>query len=325
MAGRGPRSPWRRADPDLKPHVADADELSRKGKIAMRRIAVMNSKGGSGKTTTATSLAVGMARRGLRVLLADADSQSNATMTMLDGNPADPPTLGNVLLGQVDVEEAIRPTRIEGLDLLPSDARLADAALMLADQIGREHRFRRALDRLDGRYAVAVVDCPPALSLVSVNVLAGVGELVVPVDAGVYAIAGLAHLQQAVADVREYLGNRDLKIAGLLLTRTHPNRATRDIADQLRAAYGPLVYRASIPHSVRVEEAHARNLTVAEFAPKSAPAMAYDAFISEVLGHGGEQQGDSGAILGTHPTDDPGPGDRAGERSGRGRGKRRAG
>jgi chromosome partitioning protein len=291
----------------------------------MRRIAVMNSKGGSAKSTTALALSVGMARRGLRVLLVDADSQANASMTMLDGRSADPPTLGNVLLGQVDVEEAIRPTRIDGLDLLPADARLADAALMLADQIGREHRFRRALDRLDGRYDLVIVDCPPALSLVSVNVLAGVGELLVPVDAGVYAIAGLAHLQQAVADVREYLGNRDLKIGGLLLTRTHANRATRDIADQLRAAFGSLVYQASIPHSVRVEEAHARNLTVAEFSPKSAPAIAYDALITEVLNHGGKQQGDSDALLGPDPADDSGPGKRAGDRPTRGRGKRRAG
>lgn len=293
----------------------------------MRRIAVMNSKGGSAKTTTAISLAVGMARRGLRVLLVDADSQGNASLTMLDGNPAEPPTLGNVLLGQVDPDEAIRATRIEGLDLLPADARLADAALMLADQIGREHRFRRALDRVDGDYDVAIVDCAPALSLVSVNILAGVSELIVPVDAGIYAVSGLAQLQQAVDDVREYLGNRDLRIAGLVLTRTHNNRATRDIADQLRAAYGPLVYVASIPHSVKVEEAHGRNLTVAEFAPASTPARAYDSLISEVLGHGDEQQGDPDATLGPDPAvePDPGPEPRAGRGAGRARGSRRAG
>jgi chromosome partitioning protein len=290
----------------------------------MRRIAVMNSKGGSGKTTTALSLAAGSARRGLRVLLVDADSQANASMTMLDGHGADPPTLGNVLLGQVEAEEAIRPTRIAGLEILPSDARLADAALMLADQIGREHRFRRALDRLADHYDLVVVDCPPALSLVSVNVLAGVGELIVPVDAGVYALAGLGQLQQTVADVREYLGNRELRIAGLVLTRTHNNRATRDLAEQLRAAYGPLVFAASIPHSVKVEEAHARNLTVAEFAPTSAPALAYEALLTEVSGHGDEQRpGHAHPAIHADPTD--GPDDASGARPGRGRRARRAG
>ena len=296
----------------------------------MRRIAVMNSKGGSGKTTTAISLAVGMARRRLRVLLVNADSQGNASLTMLDGNPVDPPTLGNVLLGQVDAEEAIRPTRVEGLEILPADARLADAALMLADAMGREHRFRRAMDRLDGRYDVLLVDCPPALSLVSVNVLAGVGELIVPVNAGVYALSGLGQLSQAVEDVRQYLGNSALKISGLLLTRTHANRATRDIADQLRAAYGELVYRASIPHSVRVEESHARNLTVLEHAPTSAPALAYDALLSEVLGDGDEQRaqraGNPDAPLDTDPADEPEPAaGRSGGKPARARRTRRAG
>jgi chromosome partitioning protein len=297
----------------------------------MRRIAVMNSKGGSGKTTTAISLAVGMARRRLRVLLVDADSQGNASLTMLDGLPVDPPTLGNVLLGQVEPEEAIRSTRVDCLEILPADARLADAALMLVDAMGREHRFRRALDRLDGRYDAVVVDCPPALSLVSVNVLAGVGELIVPVDAGVYALSGLGQLSQSVEDVRQYLGNSALKIAGLLLTRTHNNRATRDVADQLRAAYGELVYRASIPHSVRVEESHARNLTVLEHAPTSAPALAYDALLSEILGDGNsneQRQGSPPAPLDPDPADEPEPqpvAGRAGTKPARKRRTRRAG
>jgi chromosome partitioning protein len=295
----------------------------------MRRIAVMNSKGGSGKTTTAISLAVGMARRRLRVLLVDADSQGNASLTMLDGHPADPPTLGHVLLGQVEPDEAIRPTRVEGLEILPADSRLADAALMLADAMGREHRFRRAMDRLDGRYDAVVVDCPPALSLVSVNVLAGVGELIIPVDAGVYALSGLGQLSQSVEDVRQYLGNSALRIAGLLLTRTHNNRATRDIGDQLRAAYGELVYRASIPHSVKVEEAHARNRTVGEFAPTSAPARAYDDLLSEVLGDGDEQRkrtGSSDPTLDTDPADESEPvAGRAGPKPARKRRPRRAG
>ena len=293
----------------------------------MRRIAVMQAKGGSGKTTTALCLAVGMARRGMRTLLVDADSQGNASMTMLDGQGAGPPTLGNVLLGQVEASRAIRSTRVDGLDLLPADARLADAALLLADQIGREHRFRRALDPIDGDYDALVVDCPPQLSLVTVNVLAGVDEVIVPVDAGIYAVSGLGQLQQAVADVVEYLGNRTLRIAGLVLTRTHANRATRDIADQLRAAYGPLVYSASIPHSVKVEEAHARTLTVLEFAPTSAPARAYDALLSEVLDDGDEQRtGSPDAPIDPHPADQPEPeAGRGSGRPGRGRGSRRAG
>jgi chromosome partitioning protein len=268
----------------------------------MRTIAVVNQKGGSAKTTTALCLAVGLARRGRRTLLIDADSQGNASMTLLDGAANDPPTLGNVLLDQVDAQEAIRPTRVGGLDVLPADAQLADVALLLADGLGREHRLRNALDALDGRYDVAVVDCPPQTSLVVVNVLAAVAELIVPIDAGVYSVAGLASLQGTVEQVRKYLGNRSLRIAGLLLTRTHNNKATRDLAEQIRAAYGSLVYAASIPHSVRVEEAHARNRSIIEFDPKSAPARAYESFIDEVIRHG-ESEGNADSAECVDPAD----------------------
>jgi chromosome partitioning protein len=256
----------------------------------MRTIAVTNSKGGSAKTTTALGLAVGLARRGSRVLAIDADPQANLSMTLLDGASADPPTLAHVLLDRAGAGEAIRPTRIGGLDVLPSDAQLADAALLLADQMGRERRLRLALAEVSGRYDFVVVDSAPQMSLVAVNVLNAVGELVVPVDAGVYSVAGLVRLQESADQVRRYLDNPGLRIAGLLLTRAHNNRATRDIEAQLRAAYGSLVYRSVIPHSTRVEEAHARNRSVIEFAPRSAPAVAYEAFIEEVLDDGQRKQ-----------------------------------
>jgi len=268
----------------------------------MRTIAVINAKGGSAKSTTALCLAVGLARRGQRTLLIDADSQANATMTMLDGEPADPPTLGNVLLDQVDAHEAIRSTRVKGLDVLPADAQLADVALLLADGLGREHRLRNALDAIHGRYDVVVVDCPPQTSLVVVNVLSAVAELIVPVDAGIYSVAGLSQLQGTVEQVRKYLGNRALRIAGLLLTRTHNNKATRDLAGQIRAAYGSLVYESAIPHSVRVEEAHARNRSIIEFDPKSAPARAYESFIDEVIRHG-ESTGNADSAVRVDPSD----------------------
>src|SRR3982751_1583406 len=101
--------------------------LARKGETLMRRIAVLNAKGGSGKTTTALCLAFGLARRGSRVLLVDADAQGNATMTALDGRPPAPPPLGNVLLDEAAAAQAIRPTRVDDLDVLPADAQLADA------------------------------------------------------------------------------------------------------------------------------------------------------------------------------------------------------
>ena len=270
----------------------------------MRSIAVVNLKGGSGKTTTALCLAVGAANRDLRVLLIDADPQSNATMTMLDGNPPDDPTLGHVLLDQADIREAIRPTRVEGVDLIPSDARLADAALLLADQMGRERRLRSAMMTVDHEYDLIVMDAAPQLNLVGINLLNYAGELLVPVDAGLYSVAGLGRLQTSVDEVRKYLDNRSLRISGLVLTRAHNNRATKDIERQLREAFGPIVCQVVIPHSVKVEEAHAGHLTVLEFAPRSTPGRAYDRLVSEVLNDGhSEGSGDSESSVRTDQAD----------------------
>ena len=256
----------------------------------MRSIAVVNLKGGSGKTTTALCLAVGAADRDLRVLMIDADPQGNASMTMLDGNPPDGPTLGHVLLDRADAVEAVRPTRVEGVDLIPADARLADAALLLADQLGRERRLRNAMAAVEGDYDLVVIDAAPQLNLVGINVLNYAAELLVPVDAGLYSVAGLGRLQETVEQVRRHLDNRALRIAGLVLTRAHNNRATKDVEAQLREAFGGLVRRAVVPHSVRVEEAHARHRTVLEFAPRSTPALAYDRLVTEVLENGDDQR-----------------------------------
>jgi chromosome partitioning protein len=258
----------------------------------VRSLAIVNLKGGSGKTTTALSLGVGLARRGRRVLLLDSDPQANATMTLLEGEPPGDPTLGHVLLDQADAQEAIRTTRVDGLDVLPADARLADAAVLLADQLGRERRLRAALRGLGDAYDMVLADAAPQLSLVSINVLNAVDALIVPVDAGIYSLAGLSRLQAAIEDVRRYLDNPGLHIAGLVLTRVQKNKATADIEDQLRAAFGDLVYRTTVPHSVRVEEAHARHRTVLEFAPTSAPARAYESLLEEVLNDG--RQGHAG-------------------------------
>jgi chromosome partitioning protein len=246
----------------------------------------MNLKGGSAKTTTSLALAVGAAGRKRRVLLIDADPQANASLTLLDGAAADEPTLGHVLLDRAGASEAIRPSRVKHVDILPADAGLADAALLLAEQLGRERRLRSALRAVEDDYDLAIVDAAPQLNLVTINVLNAVGELIVPVDAGLYSIAGLGRLEETIDQVRRFLDNRELRIAGLVLTRAHHNRATKDLERQLREAYGDLVFRTTIPHSVRVEEAHARHRTVLEFAPKSPPAVAYDRLLMEVLKHG---------------------------------------
>jgi chromosome partitioning protein len=159
--------------------------------------------------------------------------------------------------------------------------------------------LRAALRAIEEAYDTAIIDAAPQLNLVSVNILQAVTELVVPVDAGVYSIAGLARLQDTVEQVRRHLDHKELHIAGLVLTRAMPNKATRDLEAQLREAYGNLVYQTVIPHSVKVEEGHARHRTILEWAPKSPPALAYDRLIEEVQKHGREKRD----ALGPDPAD----------------------
>jgi chromosome partitioning protein len=171
---------------------------------------------------------------------------------------------------------------------------------LLADQIGRERRLRSALRSVAESYELVIVDAPPQLNLITINILAAVDELIVPVDAGIYSIAGLGRLRETVDQVRRHLDHPSLRIAGLVLTRAMKNRATQDLERQLREAFGPLVYRTVIPHSVKVEEAHARHRTVQEWAPKSPPALAYKQLVTEVL-KDGEPQRDA---VGADPVDD---------------------
>ena len=268
----------------------------------MRSIAVVNLKGGSGKTTTALCLAVGLAKRlprRKRLLLIDGDPQANATMTMLDGKDPDGPTLGDVLLGEAGAGEAIRPTRIPFIDLMPAEASLAECTLSLADQIGRERRLCTALREVEGDYDLVVVDAPPQLNLISINILQAVNELIVPVDAGLYSITGLGRLQDTVDQVRRHLDHAELHIIGLVLTRAMRNKVTKELERDLREAFGELVYRTVIPHSVKVEEAHARHRTILEWSPKSPPALAYERLVTEVLKHGQSKRDTRGA----HPVD----------------------
>ncbi len=253
----------------------------------MRKIAVVNLKGGAGKSTTATALAVGLARRGGRTLLVDTDPSGNASWTVGGGQGADPPTLAAVLTRHASADEAIRPTAIETLDLLPADADLAGANLALAQELGRDTRLRSALAAVEGRYDFVVVDTGPSLTTLLVNALVAVEEVIVPLDAGVYAVLGLVELERVIAEVAEAY-NPALRLAGLVLTKTARSNVSRDVEAELRGRYGPLVYTATVPLSSKVEEAHTRGLTVLDHAPKSAPALAYLALVSEVIGHGGE-------------------------------------
>jgi chromosome partitioning protein len=275
----------------------------------MRVIAWCSEKGGTGKTSSAINTGFALAKAGNRVLLVDLDPQANASLVMLEGQGAAPPTVADVLLGDVEATAAVRPTRTPGLDLLPSSVALADANVTLAGAIGRETRLRTALEGID--YDFAVVDTPPTRSLLTVNALVAAGEVMIPVEPGLFSLAGLGALQAAVDDVRRYLQNPGLRIAGILLTRTRNDNVSRDVEGQLRAAFGGLVFKATVPTSVRVEEAHGRFQSVIEFAPRSPGARAYQAVAAEIIAHGRTKERTGPGPVGSVSSDVK-PGRRAG-------------
>jgi len=252
----------------------------------MRRIVIASGKGGSGKSTTATSLAVGLARRGHSTLLIDADGQGNSTWTVTGGAAVEGPTLADVLLRDALADEAIRATTTPRLDLLPAAASLNGANVALVHEVGRDARLRSAMAAVDGRWEFVIVDTAPAFSTILANALVYAAEVIVPVDAGMYAMLGLVQLQATIAEVREAYGNAALHLAGLLLTRVSRNNVHRDVEAGLRERFGELVFRSVVPLSSKVEEAHTRGLTVMDHAPKSPAALAYDRLVTEVIDHG---------------------------------------
>lgn len=257
----------------------------------MRSIAWLSEKGGTGKTTSAVNTAVGLAKRGNRVLVIDADPQANATLVLLQGETPEPPTLYHVLTNTADAGDTIHTTATKGLELLPADTLLADANVSLAGEMGRERRLRLALRGLDEGYDFVVIDTSPQRTLINTNVLNYVGEVYAPVDPGIFSLAGLVKLQGAVAEVVKYLDNQALRMSGLVLTRSSHDNISKDVEAQVRATFGNLVMETVIPANTKIGEAHARFMSVLDYAPRSAAAVAYEALVREIIRHGDEEHG----------------------------------
>ena len=251
--------------------------------MPMRRIAWLSEKGGAGKSTSAINSAVGLAKLGHRTLLVDLDPQGNASMVMMQGRGVEPPTIADLLLGQAEADEAIRKTDVPNLDIIPADATLADANLTLAGELGRERRLRVALEPVEDDYRFVILDTPPTRSLLTINAMTYAHEVLVPVDPGLFSLAGLGQIGRAVDEVRRYLDNRAVRIAGVLLTRTAANNVSRDVEKQVRDAFGPLVFATTIPSSTKIEEAHSRFMSVLDHAPRSPGAKAYSALVGEII------------------------------------------
>lgn len=258
-----------------------------------RRIAWLNEKGGSGKSTSALNLSANLASKfGQRVLLIDVDHQANISAVLTRGKTSEH-TLTDVFLNDIPVEQAIFTTHCPNLDLLPADSALADVNVAMADSssrlgLGREVRLKRALAPIERNYDFVILDTGPQRTLLNVNVLNYVDEVFVPIDPGYWSILGVQHLEKLIEQIRLHMGHTTLRIGGVLLTKVQKTNVAREVEQQVREYFGDQVFRTTIPLNVKVEEAHSRGMSVLDYSPDSAGAVAYLDFTKEVLFHGND-------------------------------------
>ncbi|MFA6170205.1 MAG: AAA family ATPase [Candidatus Margulisiibacteriota bacterium] len=245
--------------------------------------AVVNQKGGVGKTTTTVNLASYLATFGKKILLVDIDAQSNASAGLGVDRSNLNLCLYNVMIEGVHPGEAIIKSNIANLDVLPSTPRLAGAEVELVGMDPRETRLKEALAMVKDNYDYLVIDCPPSLSLLTVNALTAADEVIIPIQCEYYALEGISQLTHTLELVRENL-NPALKIRGIVLTMFDPRTLlSSQVADETRKYFGNKVFKTVIPRNVRLAEAPSFGQPILFYDPGSKGAEAYENLCREVL------------------------------------------
>lgn len=246
----------------------------------MQTTAILNQKGGVGKTTTTINLAAALARNGKSVLIVDLDPQANATSGLgIDKNIIEN-SVYNVLIDHVEAANIILPTDYESLFILPATTELAAAEQELVSELARETILKQAMGKF--AYDYVLIDCPPSLGLLSLNALVAADSVLIPVQTEFYALEGLGLLMQTIQRVQAGL-NPDLKLLGVVMTMVDPrNSLSGQVVDEVNKHFGDLVFNTQIPRNVRLAEAPSFGKTVFEHDKWSKGARAYKALAKEV-------------------------------------------
>ena len=248
--------------------------------------AIVNQKGGVGKTTTAVNLAACLAEAEQRVLLIDLDPQSNATSGVGMLGQDDLPDIAGVILDGARVDDVIRPTRFENLDIVAGTPDLAGAAIELPSRERREHVLADALGASTQDYRFIFIDCPPSLDLLTVNALTAADRLIVPVQCEYYALEGLSRLMETVTHVRAGLNPR-LRVSGMLMTMHDARtRVSGEVVEEIRRHFPELAFQTVVPRNVRLAEAPSYGEPVIRYDPLCAGSDAYFDLAKEVAERG---------------------------------------
>ncbi|MFQ5420713.1 MAG: ParA family protein [Anaerolineae bacterium] len=246
--------------------------------------AIVNQKGGVGKTTSVINISAFLAANGRRVLMVDMDPQANATSGLGYNKYEMEPSTYELLLETSSLSDVVIPSIEFSLDILPAHPALSGAEVELVNAIGREYRLQQALAQVNGRYDYILIDCPPSLSLLTVNALTAARDgVLIPVQCEYLALEGLSQLTQTIELVQKYL-NPDLKIRGLLMTMYDSRtNLSRQVVEEVRKFFPDKVFRTIIPRNIRLSEAPSFGQPINVYAPSSPGGIAYKVLTAELV------------------------------------------
>ncbi len=245
-------------------------------------IAIVNQKGGVGKTTTAVNVSTILAKKGQKVLLIDSDPQGNATSGIGINKNTDK-SIYDVLINDVEIKEAIVKSSIKNLYVCPSNINLAGAEVELVSMFSREQRLKTKLEEIENDFNYIIIDCPPSLGLLTLNAFVAANSLLIPIQCEYYALEGVGQLMNTVNLVKKQL-NKELYIEGVALTMSDDRtNLSKQVINEVKTYFKDNVYKTIIPRNVKLSEAPSYGMPISIYAPRSKGSKCYEKLTNEIL------------------------------------------